>query len=88
MFTMAIVTLSAYKTENAMLNLRVTTVPYWMLPWVHIALQFILTLNSPLRTTLLLNNLAGFAIGRSYKFLTDVQPIRHKLNNILGTHLD
>lgn len=88
MFTMAIVTLSVNKTPHSMLDLRFTQIQYWALPWVLIALQFICTIQSPLRNTLLFNNLAGFGIGRAFKAMTEYQPIRQKLNHVLGTHLD
>jgi hypothetical protein len=88
MFTMAVVTLSAYKFENAMADFGSIQVQYWMLPWLNTALQFLLTINSPLRTALLFNNLAGLAIGRSYKAFTDIQPVRQKLNRVLGMHID
>jgi hypothetical protein len=87
MFTMAIVSLSAYKTPHSLLNLRFTTMHYWALPWILIAAQFICTMNSPLRNTLLINNLVGFGIGRAYKAISECQPIRQKLNHVLGTHL-
>lgn len=88
MFTMAIVTLSSYKTPNAILDLRFTQMHYWALPFLLIAAQFIATINSPLRNTLLINNLIGLGIARSYKAITEYQPIRQKINHTLGTHLD
>jgi len=88
MFTQAIVSLSAYLTPGAILDLRFIRMQYWALPWLLIALQFFCTINSPLRNTLLFNNLAGLGIARAYKMISEYQPLRQKINHVFGTHLD